>query len=364
MEKAQADLATLKKQGDELQKQCAEMTTTLKSIKETLKGLSTWVPHVDETITSIQKSVEAVNTRLETLEAERVQAPGARTPAAATDDSHTAPSTSALKVVIPARGNRREFASTPVHFDLSDKSGAFEDSGYPESRSGHHRSRPPKTDFPKFDGHNPKWWKAVCEKYFALYSVEHNTRANFATMHFVGNATLWLQTYEADHDIDSWEELCVPIHIKFGKDKHHKYLEALERCKQTHSVEKYYQKFEALRHKVLVHNKHYDEACFVTKFVNGLKREIQRAIKLHKPRTVDVALSLAETQEELLEEGRQFTYTRPYTENRHKYSKTGYPGKGLLGNNPEEKSKIEEKSPSTTPWSEKLQSLKAQRGKR
>lgn len=214
------------------------------------------------------------------------------------------------------------------------------------------RSRPPKTDFPKFDGHNPKWWKAVCEKYFALYSVEHNTRANFATMHFVGNATLWLQTYEADHDIDSWEELCVPIHIKFGKDKHHKYLEALERCKQTHSVEKYYQKFEALRHKVLVHNKHYDEACFVTKFVNGLKREIQRAIKLHKPRTVDVALSLAETQEELLEEGRQFTYTRPYTENRHKYSKTGYPGKGLLGNNPEEKSKIDrlQRPQATSRW--------------
>jgi hypothetical protein len=54
------------------------------------------------------------------------------------------------------------------------------------------------------------------------------TRASFATMHFIGNAALWLQTYEAEHDIDSWEELCVAIHEKFGKNKHHRYLEALE----------------------------------------------------------------------------------------------------------------------------------------
>jgi hypothetical protein len=40
--------------------------------------------------------------------------------------------------------------------------------------------------------------------------------------------------------------------------------------RHTHTVDKYYEKFEKTRHKVLVHNKHYDEAYFVTKFVNGL----------------------------------------------------------------------------------------------
>jgi hypothetical protein len=73
--------------------------------------------------------------------------------------------------------------------------------------------------------------KKVCEKYFDLYDVEHETWANFATMHFTRNVALWLQTYEAKHDIDNWEELCVAIHSKFGKDKHHRYLEALEHCK-------------------------------------------------------------------------------------------------------------------------------------
>ena len=89
--------------------------------------------------------------------------------------------------------------------------------------------------------------------------------------------SLWLQTYEADHDVDSWEELCVAINIKFGKDKHHRYLEALERCKQTETVEKYHHKFECIRHKILVYNKHYDEAFFVTKFISGLKHEIKKS---------------------------------------------------------------------------------------
>ena len=109
------------------------------------------------------------------------------------------------------------------------------------------------------------------------------------------------------------------VHAKFGKDKHHRYLEALERCRQTDSVEKYYHKFEELRHKVLIHNRHYDEAFFVTKFVGGLKKDIQRAIRLHKPRTVDMALSLAETQEEILEEARSYSANKY----KHEYKKPG-----------------------------------------
>lgn len=53
---------------------------------------------------------------------------------------------------------------------------------------------------------------------------------------------------------------------------------------------------------MLVHNRHYDEAFFVTKFVGGLHMNIQKAIRLHNPRTVDDVLSIALTHEELLEE--------------------------------------------------------------
>jgi hypothetical protein len=63
--------------------------------------------------------------------------------------------------------------------------------------------------------------------------------------------------------MDSWEALCVAVYTKFGKGKHHRSLEDLERCKQTGTIEAYFHKFEFHRPMVLVHNKHYDEAFFV-----------------------------------------------------------------------------------------------------
>lgn len=94
----------------------------------------------------------------------------------------------------------------------------------------------------------------------------------------------------------------VAVNEKFGRDKYQQCLEELENHKQIGEVEEYYNRFEELMHKVLVHNRSYDETYFVTKFVGGLKSEIKMAIKLHRPRTVDVALSLAKTHEELIQE--------------------------------------------------------------
>lgn len=54
-------------------------------------------------------------------------------------------------------------------------------------------------------------------------------------------------------------------------------------------------------HKVLVLNKSLDDVFFVSKFMQGLNPNIQAAIILHKPRTIDVALSLALMQANVLE---------------------------------------------------------------
>lgn len=54
-------------------------------------------------------------------------------------------------------------------------------------------------------------------------------------------------------------------------------------------------------HKVLLHNNNLDDVFFVTKFMQGLHPDIRSAIVLHKPRTVDVALSFALMQAEVLD---------------------------------------------------------------
>jgi hypothetical protein len=356
MEQVQADVSELRKQSE-------ETNSTIKLLNDTLQGLSRWMPTVDTTIRTLQQSIDAVGARVAALESAPPALPLVNTTrpnwhGKDISNQGTAPGASSAQVAALDKGTRTT-PHTPVHFAL-DENSEFMNSTPFSSRHASNKSRPPKTEFPRFDGENPKWWKKVCEKYFDLYEVDHDTWANFATMHFVGNAALWLQTYEAEHDIDSWEELCVAIHAKFGKDKHHRYLEALERCRQTDTVEKYYQKFENIRHKVLIYNKHYDEAFFVTKFVGGLKKDIRCAIRLHNPRSVDAALVLAEKQEEMNEEMKSYSSKSYRHEYRSNFSRTGFPGKGILSQSADSSKSNEEKQKSGKQWDDKFQSLRAQ----
>jgi hypothetical protein len=48
---------------------------------------------------------------------------------------------------------------TPVNFDLGEHSENFTTGTPFGSCYGGSRSRPLKTEFPRFDGDNPKWWK-------------------------------------------------------------------------------------------------------------------------------------------------------------------------------------------------------------
>lgn len=191
-----------------------------------------------------------------------------------------------------------------------------------------------------------------------MYEVPYDTWAAFATLHFTGVAALWLQTYEELHCVDSWAELCVAVHSKFGRNKYQEHLEELESCEQNGSVDEYYTRFDELMHRVLVYNKGYDETYFVTKFVGGLKTEIKFAIKLHKPRTVDAALSLAKTQEELLlEAGKKSMNKGGYKDSFRSVNKIPYQAKGILGATPEEAKKTEEKPK----WEDRFESLKSAR---
>jgi hypothetical protein len=206
------------------------MATTNGQIVENMAGINKWAPAIDESIRALHKSLTEVGTRVAVLESSRhgedepVHLPNGHGAAIAPQGTVTAASQGRAPAL--AKGTRI-FHNSPILFDLG---GADDEGDTPRhaTRIRQHNSRPPKSDFPKFDGENPKWWKKNCEKYFHLYDVDHETWASYATMHFVGNAALWLQNVEAEDEVETWEELCVAVHAKFGKDKHHRALEALE----------------------------------------------------------------------------------------------------------------------------------------
>ena len=104
---------------------------------------------------------------------------------------------------------------------------------------------------------------------------------------------MWPQTYEAQHGIDNWVDLCIAIEAKFGRDLYQNSMQDILSMQQTSDVKEYHDRFQSAMHKVLVHNHSLDDVFFVSKFLQGLKHDVKSALVLHKPRTVDVALSQA-----------------------------------------------------------------------
>lgn len=66
-----------------------------------------------------------------------------------------------------------------------------------------------------------------------MFHVPEDLKADYATLHFKGNAALWLQTYEANHDIDNWVALCVAVCSKFGKDLYYNSMNQALDIRQT-----------------------------------------------------------------------------------------------------------------------------------
>ena len=296
---------------DKLAVSQGELTTASQRVETSLDRVIQANTALDQSVAELKHSMDSVAARISSIEK---GVPPSSTP------GHADLCTGALR----PQGHRRQSTHQGVAFREDQTSGrtlvrgehsntnefdyslSDDDIEHESNGNTHHRHRHnsgqrlPKADFPHFNGDNPKWWKKSCEKYFQLYNIQDSLWVDFATMHFKGNAALWLQTYEAMHSVANWAELCVGVFSKFNRDKYAKIVDALFAHTQTGSVDDYAHTFEELMHKVLLYNHSYDETFFVRRFIAGLKPAIRSAIKLHNPGTVDLAYSLAQTQEALL----------------------------------------------------------------
>jgi hypothetical protein len=112
----------------------------------------------------------------------------------------------------------------------------------------------PKMDFPKFDGTDPTIWKDNCEIYFEIYGISEMMKVKFAMLNFVGNAALWLKTVQSKQYIIHWEDLYRAVESYWGKNKFNLFMRQILTIKQTSTVEAYTEKFNNLRHQILLHD--------------------------------------------------------------------------------------------------------------
>lgn len=140
MDKVQADLSELQKQGE-------ETSSTIKTLDAMLKRLDGWMPQVDTTIRSIQQSLEVVGARVAALEAAPtvplVNTPRPGWQGEEQGNQGNGPAASHALAPVLDKGMRAT-PPTPVHFDLGENSEAFANSTPFGSRQGHNRSAHPK----------------------------------------------------------------------------------------------------------------------------------------------------------------------------------------------------------------------------
>jgi hypothetical protein len=158
----------------------------------------------------------------------------------------------------------------------------------------------PNMDFPSFDGSNPKLWKRRCETYFEFYVVEPKMWIRLAIMHFKGPAVFWLHAVENRLREMNWEEFCLHLNTRFGRDQHNLLIRQFYHIYQQASVAEYIEEFDILMHHLLAHGTQLTSSMITARFVDGLTDEIKSIVVIQRPSDLDTACSLALLQEDIL----------------------------------------------------------------
>jgi hypothetical protein len=146
-----------------------------------------------------------------------------------------------------------------------------------------------KIDFPTFSGGDPRGWLLKAEKYFRYYQIPDEERVEIASMHLEGDALDLYSWLSNDQPITFWEELTHAFTKNFGPAEFQNPDEFLCSIKQTGSVQEYRQEFAKRSSRV----SNWPDHCLLGVFLNGLKDELKSDVRIHKPRTVYNAMSLA-----------------------------------------------------------------------
>jgi hypothetical protein len=158
----------------------------------------------------------------------------------------------------------------------------------------------PNMSFPTFDCSNPKLWKHRCETYFDFYAVDRDMWIRFAIMYFEGPAVFWLQSMEHHIRSMNWEEFCLHLNNRFGRDQHSMLIRQFYHIYQNNTLAEYIEQFDILMHQLLAHEGQLTLAMITARFVDGLKDEIKSVVVIQRPVDLDTACSLAMLQEDVL----------------------------------------------------------------
>lgn len=164
---------------------------------------------------------------------------------------------------------------------------------------------PPTLSFPPFNGENTKLWKTMCEQYFTMFQIHDSYFVPMATLHFTGPAGIWLQSVQKKITELDWEAFCTLLCTRFGRDRHQLLIRQFYALKQIGSVADYIEQFDTLMNHLISYSDAIHPLYFLTRFIEGLRKDIRAVVMVQRPVDLDSACALAILQE--VAEGHRFS---------------------------------------------------------
>nr|CAD1835735.1 unnamed protein product [Ananas comosus var. bracteatus] len=158
----------------------------------------------------------------------------------------------------------------------------------------------PRLEFPTFQGEEPREWSSHCEQYFRIYQVPELQWVEIATMHFTGRAHRWKEGYLIDKPDITCEELVEAVCRRFDGSDLGRMIREFNKLTQTSTVERYQERFEELRTRMLYLNPTISERHFIESYISGLKEELVPFIDLSRPTTLEEVYEQAKLHERAL----------------------------------------------------------------
>ncbi|KAI4351347.1 hypothetical protein L6164_005721 [Bauhinia variegata] len=168
------------------------------------------------------------------------------------------------------------------------------DAGAGRSDNGEGR-RGSSVPFPTFDGSNYREWRAKCEQFFDPEQTPEGQRSKLIILSMEGKAFTWQRHYSVvmGARIAKWRQILRDIGDRFDEEVYDDPLADLAKLKQTAGLKDYMTEVDKLLAKTSI-----DSGMTLSLFFSGLDLEI--AVCLHNPRSVQEAMWIARLQENIL----------------------------------------------------------------
>ncbi|XP_022013899.1 uncharacterized protein LOC110913370 [Helianthus annuus] len=172
------------------------------------------------------------------------------------------------------------------------------DSGSPTSMFGDGpsvlgRHKPAHITLPSFSGSNPERWVSQATRYFDFYAIPVADRLTIASFHLDDAAADWYDWKYRISPFRGWTEFSDGLIQRFKTKNLESPEGLLAKLTQSSTVADYRHQFEEISNREMVLPPPFLIQCFIS----GLLGDIKQSVLIHRPTTLEDAMTLAQAHE-------------------------------------------------------------------